>query len=194
MQLIIDVRTREEFVKEHIKGALNIPHYDLQFHEDFLKGKDITLVCNTESRSAIAQKKLVGMGIESRIMYLPEQDEYEWVENTIICAMNVVHIKEGQMENFIEKAMMLCRATEPMEGFLGSRVLKADGISGIGSFVPEDLREVKIKPEKMILLTFWTSKEAHEKSHEIPEFKELFDKLPEHLTQVPYEEFYEVMK
>ena len=41
MQLIIDVRTREEFVKEHIKGALNIPHYDLQFHEDFLKEKDI---------------------------------------------------------------------------------------------------------------------------------------------------------
>ena len=189
MQLIIDVRTREEFVKEHIKGALNIPHYDLQFHEDFLKEKDITLVCNTERRSAIAQKKLTGMGIESKIMYLPEQDEQEWVENTIICAMNVVHIKEGQMENFIEKAMMLCRATEPLEGFLGSRVLKADGISGIGSFVPEDLREVKIKPEKMILLTFWTSKEAHEKSHEIPEFKELFDKLPEHLTQVPYEEF-----
>ena len=194
MQLIIDVRTREEFVKEHIKGALNIPHYDLQFHEDFLKDKDIILVCNTERRSEIAQKKLAGMGIESKVMLLAEQDEHEWVENTIICAMNVVHIKEGQMNAFIEKAMMLCRATEPLDGFLGSRVLKADGISGIGSFVPEDLSEVEVKPDKMILLTFWTSKEAHEKSHHLPEFKELFDQLPEHLTQVPYEEFYEVMK
>ena len=194
MQLIIDVRTREEFVKEHIRGALNIPHYDLQFHEDFLKDKTITLVCNTERRSIIAQKKLSGMGIESRVMYLPEQDEHEWVKNTIICAMNVVHIKEGQMEAFIENAMMLCRATEPLEGFLGSRVLKADGISGIGSFVPGDLTEVRSKPDKMILLTFWTSKETHEKSHELPEFKELFDKLPEHLTKVPYEEFYEIMK
>ena len=194
MQLIIDVRTREEFVKDHIKGALNIPHYDLQFHADFLNNKDIILYCNTERRSAIAQKKLAAMGIESKIMLLTEQDKHEWVKNTIICAMNIVHIKEGQMNAFIEKAMMLCQATEPLDGFLGSRVLKADGISGIGSFVPEDLSEVKVKPDKMILITFWTSKEAHEKSHHLPEFKELFDKLPEHLTQVPYEEFYEVMK
>ncbi len=194
MTLIIDVRTREEFVKEHIKGSLNIPHYDLQFHEDFLKDKDIVLVCNTERRSAIAQKKLSGMSIESRIMYLPEQDDQEWIENTIICAMNIVHIKEGQLEAFIERAMLLCRATEPLEGFLGSRVLKADGISGIGSFIPGDLSDVRMTPDKMILLTFWTSKEAHEKSHELPEFKELFDKLPEHLTQVPYEEFFQVMK
>ncbi|MCK5309020.1 MAG: hypothetical protein KAJ33_07135 [Thermoplasmata archaeon] len=194
MKLIIDVRTREEFVKEHIKGALNIPHYDLQFHEDFLKDKDIILVCNTERRSAIAQKKLIGMGIESTTMTLAEQDNHEWVKNTIICAMNIVHIKEGQLEAFIGKAMMLCQATEPLVGFLGSRVLKADGMSGIGSFVPGDLSELKTNPEKLILLTYWTSKEAHEKSHHIPEFKELFDLLPEHLTQVPYEEFYEVMK
>ncbi len=194
MELIIDVRTREEFVKEHIKGALNIPHYDLQFHEDFLKDKNITLVCNTENRSKIAQEKLSGMGIESRVMYLDEQKTHQWVENTIICAMNVVHIKDGELESFIEKAMMLCKATEPLVGFLGSRVLRADGISGVGSFVPGDLTDIKSKPDKLILLTYWTSKEAHEKSHYIPEFKELFDKLPEHLTQVPYEEFYEVMK
>ncbi|MBE0665574.1 MAG: rhodanese-like domain-containing protein [Candidatus Aminicenantes bacterium] len=28
-QILIDVRTREEFIMEHIKGAVNIPHYDL---------------------------------------------------------------------------------------------------------------------------------------------------------------------
>ncbi len=194
MKLLIDVRTREEFVKDHIKGALNMPHYDLQFHEDFLKDKEILLYCNTERRSSIAREKLAAMGIESSIIPLDRQDDYEWVENTIICALNLVQIKEGQMKPFIEKAMMLCRATEPMDGFLGSRVLRADGISGIGSFVPGDLRDAQIKPDKMILLTFWTSKEAHEKSHELPEFKELFEQLPEYLTQVPYEEFYEVMK
>ena len=194
MKLIIDVRTREEFVKEHIKGALNIPHYDLQFQADFLKDKEILIYCNTERRSIIAQNKLSGMDIESKIIGLAEQEKYEWIENTIICAMNIVHIKEGQMEAFIEKAMMLCRATEPLKGFLGSRVLKADGISGIGSFVPGDLSDMEFKPDKMILLTFWTSKEAHENSHHLPEFKELFDPLPEHLTQVPYEEFFEIMK
>lgn len=194
MKIIVDVRTREEFVKEHIKGALNIPHYDLQFHADFLNDKEIVLYCNTERRSELAQKKLSGMGIKSHIMALSDQDNQEWIENTIICAMNIVHIKEGQMESFIENAMMLCRATEPMDGFLGSRVLRADGVSGIGSFVPGDLTDLQTKPDKLILLTYWTSKEAHEKSHHLPEFKEIFDKLPEHLSQVPYEEFYEIMK
>jgi len=194
MKLIIDVRTREEFVKNHIKGALNMPHYDLQFHVDFLKDKEIILYCNTERRSKIALDKLAGMGIESEILHLAEQKSYEWIENTIVCALNLVHVREDMMEFFIKKAMMLCRATEPLEGFLGSRVLRADGVSGIGSFVSGNLKDVQIKPDKMILLTYWTSKDAHEKSHELPEFKEIFDRLPEYLTQVPYEEFYEVMK
>jgi len=38
MKLIVDVRTREEYVKSHIKGAINIPLYDLEFYLDFLRG------------------------------------------------------------------------------------------------------------------------------------------------------------
>ena len=194
MKLIIDVRTREEFVKEHIKGALNIPHYDLQFYADFLRDKEILLYCNTQNRSPIGQKKLADMGIESAVMSLQEQENYEWKENTIICVLNYVEIRDGQADAFMEKAAKLCRATESMDGFLGSKMLRADGISAIGSFVPGDLRDFEIKPDKMILLTFWTSKDAHEKSHHLSEFRDIFDQLPEHLTKMPYEEFYEVMK
>ena len=39
MELIVDVRTREEYVKNHIKGALNLPIYDLEFYSGFLKDK-----------------------------------------------------------------------------------------------------------------------------------------------------------
>jgi rhodanese-related sulfurtransferase len=192
--MLIDVRTREEFVKEHIKGAICIPHYDLKFYADFLTGKDIVVYCNTERRSAIAQDRLAEMGISSKVMTLKEQEAHQWVENTIVCAHNYVHIKPGHEGKFMEKAMLLCRAVEHMPGFLGSKALKISGMSGIGSFVEGDLTGLEIKPTKMILVTFWDSKETHERSHLDPEFKKVFDSLGEHLVQMPVEEFYEVLK
>jgi rhodanese-related sulfurtransferase len=193
-EIIIDVRTREEFVKEHIKGAINIPHYDLKFHEEFLKNKQIIIYCNTERRSIIAHDKLAGMGLDSRYLRLDEQEGYDWVRNTIICAQNFVRIRPGHEERFMEKAMMLCRATEHMPGFLGSKALRISGMSGIGSFVEADLTTLNIEPTKMILVTFWESKEAHERSHLDPEFRATFDSLAEHLAEMPVEEFYEVLK
>lgn len=193
-RLLIDVRTREEFVKEHIKGAVCIPHYDLKFYADFLKDKDVYLYCNTERRSAIAQDRLAEMGISSKVMTLKEQESLDWEENTIICAQNYVHIKPGHEEKFMEMAMMLCRATEHMPGFLGSKALRISGMSGIGSFVDSDLGDLEIKPTQMILVTYWESKEIHERSHLDPEFKKVFDSLGEHLTEMPHEVFYEVLK
>jgi len=43
-ELIVDVRTREEFAKEHVKGAINIPLHDLDFYIDFLKDKKIRML------------------------------------------------------------------------------------------------------------------------------------------------------
>jgi len=42
-EIIVDVRTREEFVKEHVKGAINIPLHDMEFYIDFLKDKNVVL-------------------------------------------------------------------------------------------------------------------------------------------------------
>ena len=193
-KLLIDVRTREEFVKKHIKGAICIPHYDLKHYLDFLKGKAITIYCNTERRSAIAQDKLAEMGLGSGTLSLKDQESCEWVENSMVCAQNYVTIKPGHEEKFMERAMQLCRVTEHMPGFLGSKALKISGMSGIGSFIDADLTGLDIKPTKMILVTFWESKEAHEESHRDPEFKKVFDSLAEHLVQMPVEEFYEVLK
>ena len=193
-KLIIDVRTREEFVKEHIIGAICIPHYDLKYYSDFLRGKEIILYCNTERRSRIAHAKLAEMGLESKVMALNEQDSYEWVAGTIVCAQNYVRIKPGHEKQFMEKAMLLCQMTEKMDGFLGSKALKISGMSGIGSFIDADLTTIDIMPTKMILLTYWDSKEAHERSHLDPEFKTLFEGICEHLAEMPVEEFYEVLK
>ena len=193
-ELIIDVRTREEFVLDHIKGAINIPHYDLEFYEQFLKDKNVILYCNTERRSAIAKKKLEAMGIEAKVLSLEEQESYEVEENAIVCAANFISLKPGREETFREKAMGLCRATESMDGFLGSKVLKLSGISSIGSCIPGDDRDLEMKPIRYVLLTYWESKEAHEISHKLPEFADIFGTLLEDLVMNPYEEFYEVLK
>ncbi len=193
-KIIIDVRSREEFVKEHIKGALNIPHYDLDFHTDFLKGKDILLVCNTEHRSKIAQERLVKLGIDSQILTLNDQADLEKEGRSMICALNFISLRPGEEKNFRGQAMHLCRATESMEGFLGSKVLKVNGISAIGSFLPGDLRDIDVKPVKYILVTFWESKEAHEASHKLQIFSEIFESLGRHLAIMPIEEFYDILK
>jgi rhodanese-related sulfurtransferase/heme-degrading monooxygenase HmoA len=193
-KIIIDVRTREEFLMAHIKGAINIPHYDLKFYVDFLKGKEILVYCTTERRALIAQEKLAKMGLDSKVLGLEGHDKYEWAKNTVVCAANFVSLKPGHEESFMEKAMNLCRAVEHLDVFLGSKVLKISGASGVGSCVPGDLTNLKIHPARMILMTYWTSKEAHERSHLDPEFKAAFESLAEHLTEMPREEFYEVLK
>ncbi|MCU0602956.1 MAG: rhodanese-like domain-containing protein [Desulfobacterales bacterium] len=48
--VLIDVRSREEYIMEHIQGAINIPHHDLEYCRDLLRAHDITLYCNTGRR------------------------------------------------------------------------------------------------------------------------------------------------
>ena len=40
-EIIIDVRTREEFLKEHVKGAINIPLYDVHYYAGILSGRKL---------------------------------------------------------------------------------------------------------------------------------------------------------
>ena len=45
-----------------------------------------------------------------------------------------------------------------------------------------------------LLLTYWESKEDHERFHRDPHFAVLFDEWPGELVRMPYEEFYRVLK
>ena len=98
---------------------------------------------------------------------------------------------EKEFEEMVEN---LCKTTDEMPGFLGGKLLRISGISAIGSGLPGDLKEEIIKPTKYIMLTHWESKEAHEKSHLTDAFRNAFQKMPDYLTQMPYEEFYEVLR
>ena len=113
---------------------------------------------------------------------------------SIITAVNYVVVRNGYEKEFEEMVKQLCRETDKMSGFLGSKFFKIDDISAIGSMLPGDLRNEKISPAKYILLTYWESKEAHEKSHVTEIFKKAFEAMPAYLAEMPYEEFYEVLK
>ncbi len=63
--LLIDVRTPEEFAGGHLNGAINIPYTEIDkrignYTRD--RGARIVLYCRSGRRSGIAQKTLAGMG------------------------------------------------------------------------------------------------------------------------------------
>ncbi|MEM2508953.1 MAG: rhodanese-like domain-containing protein, partial [Candidatus Thermoplasmatota archaeon] len=95
MDTIIDVRTREEYVKEHIKGAINIPLYDLHLYIDFLKGKKIKLYCDSGRRAELAKNLLKKEGIDAEIIKTEEKKKYKKEKGKIICALNYVFVREG---------------------------------------------------------------------------------------------------
>ena len=66
-QIIIDVRTPQEFVNGHIKGAININLFDKTFENQILKldkTKPIYIYCRSGSRTAKASKKASKLGFE----------------------------------------------------------------------------------------------------------------------------------
>lgn len=60
---IIDVRSQNEFAKESLEGALNLPLEDLDHLVEEFKQGVCLLFCNSGTRSHIASEKLKGHGI-----------------------------------------------------------------------------------------------------------------------------------
>ncbi len=197
-ELIIDVRSHEEFLKNHVKGAINIPVHDMEIYEGFLKNickeRSVALYCGSEFRARIAKKKLEKLGIEARVIGMEELKGYEWEGTDVICAMNFVTVRPGHEEEFEKRVKELCRATEDYEGFLGSQLLRVSGVSAIGSGLPGEMRDLKMNPKKYVILTYWRSKEIHDQSHLKEEFIRAFKDMPAHLVSMPYEEFYEILR
>lgn len=61
---LVDVRSQNEYAKESIHGALNLPLEDLEQHIDTFKKDKCLLFCNSGTRSHIATEKLKEFGID----------------------------------------------------------------------------------------------------------------------------------
>ena len=194
MSLIIDVRTREEFVRNHIKGALNITLFDLEYYLDFLSGKEISLYCRSGHRSKIAAGYLKGKGINASVIPLEGLVEYEMEGKDIVCALNYLSVKPGVEEEFEEMLEGLCRVTLEMPGFLGSKIFKASTISYGGTGLQGRYDDIEIKPTKFVMLTYWTSKEAHEEFHRMQVILDGFTEMMKYISIMPFEEYGEIIR
>lgn len=192
--MIVDVRSREEYFKEHIKGSLNIPLFDLEFYIDFLKDKEVLLYCDSGRRSGKAAEFLTKRGIKADMIPTAELVRYEKEGKEIICAVNYLSVKPGLEEEFEEKARELCGITVGMKGFLGSKVLKVSGISYGGSMLQGAYEDMDVKPTKYVMLTYWENKEVHEAFHKEKVIMEGFKEMMPYLTTMPYEEYYEILR
>jgi phage shock protein E len=65
-KIIIDVRTKEEFIQGNIKGSINIPLQQIEFEIDKIKtmGEPIHLCCASGNRSGIATQLLKSHNID----------------------------------------------------------------------------------------------------------------------------------
>jgi rhodanese-related sulfurtransferase len=194
MNLIVDVRSREEYYKNHIKGSLNIPLFDLEFYIDFLKDKGVLLYCDTGRRAKIAEKYLAGRGVKATIIPQEELDKHEKEGKPILCAINYLSVKPGTEEKFEEETKELCRMTYGKKGFLGSKIFRVSTISYGGSGLQGSYENIDVKPTKYVMLTFWESKKAHEEFHKESDILEGFMGLMKYLSIMPYEEYGEVIR
>ncbi len=194
MDLILDVKTREEYYMNHIKGALNIPVWDLGFYLDFLEDKEVKVYCGPRGkRSEMAVDFLQENGVEATEIPPSELDEYEMVGKPMIVAINYLSVKPGHEEEFEEKVEDLCTKTMDKEGFIGTKVFRATDISYGGAMLQGEYEEIEIKPTKYVMLTYWSDRESHEKFHDLPEIMEGFQEMMEHISITPYEEFAEII-
>jgi len=194
MNLIVDVRSREEYYKNHIKGSLNIPVSDLEYYIDFLKDKTILLYCDTGRRAKIAVEYLAKRAIKAAIIPQEELDKYKKEGKPILCAINYLSVKPGIEKEFEEKTKELCRVTYGKKGFLGSKIFRVSTISYGGSGLQGQYENIDVKPTKYIMLTFWASKKAHEDFHKEPDILEGFMGLMKYLSIMPYEEYGEIIR
>jgi rhodanese-related sulfurtransferase/heme-degrading monooxygenase HmoA len=194
MNLIVDVRSREEYYKNHIKGSLNIPVSDLEYHIDFLKDKEILLYCDTARRAKIAVEYLAKRAIKSAIIPQKDLDKYKKEGKPILCAINYLSVKPGIEKEFEEKTKELCRRTYGKKGFLGSKIFSVSTISYGGSGLQGQYENIDVKPTKYVMLTFWASKKAHEEFHKEPDILEGFMVLMKYLSIMPYEEYGEIIR
>ena len=194
MSLIIDVRTREEYVRDHVKGALNIPLFDLEYYLDFLRGKEISLYCSSGRRSKIAAGYLKGKGIDASVIPPEGLAGYEREGKDIVCALNYLSVKPGVEEEFEEMLEGLCRITVEMPGFLGSKIFRASTVSYGGTGLRGEYEDIAIKPTRYIMLTYWTSKEAHEEFHRRQVILDGFTEMMRYISIMPFEEYGEIIR
>ena len=62
--VVVDVRTREEYLESHVVGAVNIPYDTIDENVNLDKDKKILVYCRSGKRSSIAYETLKKIGYD----------------------------------------------------------------------------------------------------------------------------------
>jgi len=63
--VLIDVRNPEEFAREHLDAAVNLPLDDIEQHMTMLGASPVLLYCSSGTRSQVAFHRLREKGLEA---------------------------------------------------------------------------------------------------------------------------------
>lgn len=129
---IIDVRTREEYLREHIPNAINIPYWDFKYYIElirFLKNnKDIVLYCNRGLISNKARKLLKEKGVDAETvtggLILWKKAGLPIVKSNIVVVDEKFVVSENERENFENMVLKVYLKAVVSKGFLNFRLLK----------------------------------------------------------------------
>lgn len=79
-ELILDVRSSEEYAEGHVPGSLNIPYDLIQDHLNELeKYKKIYVYCKIGGRAQKASEALIQLGLSSQIVCVTESGMPDWI-------------------------------------------------------------------------------------------------------------------
>lgn len=81
-EVILDVRSKEEFNEGHVPGALNIPHDEVQNHlEELKKYSTIFVHCQKGGRAKLASETLDNLGLKN-IACIDDSGMQHWIESS----------------------------------------------------------------------------------------------------------------
>ncbi len=193
-ELIVDVKTREEYYMNHIEGSLNIPVWDLEFYLDFLEDREVKVYCGPrEKRSKMAETFLKERGINVTRIPVHALDGYEYVRKPLVTAINYLSVKPGHEEEVEEMMEDLCQLTMDKEGFVGTKVVRTTNVAWGGSMLRGEYENVPIKPTKYVMITYWNDRKSHEDFHKLEEIVQGFKDLMPHISIMPFEEYAEII-
>lgn len=152
------------------------------------------MYCNSGVRAKLAKKRLTKEHIKADLLPFDWNTDYPRIKHSIMSAVNYLEIHPDKENEFQDNIKQLCQKTNEIDGFLGSKLFRISGISGVGSFLATDLTRLDVKPHKYIIITYWKDKQSHDNSHKLKFFKKIYDTLPSYSVRMPYEEFYEILK
>ena len=148
MRILLDVRNREEFLKLHVKNAVNIPVFDLKYFLEILKNHEVTVYCNSGRKTKIAIDLLRKNGVNAVAKSFSDFRDDELIKNEeLVAVIFEVKVNSEEIYDFEVLIGEFFGIAMESDGYLGANFFKKVG---------------KNTTTKYIIITLWEKLEKYE--------------------------------